>query len=96
MNPLSHRPPLVAPEPQLVRLCELHTGQSGWIAGIIGGWQLRQSLNQVGIHTGDFFKVERAAHLGGPVLITIHSSQVALGNGMSQKIMVRFDDENQI
>lgn len=75
------------------RLSQLQTGQSGLIVEICGGWHLRQSLNQVGIHAGDFFRVERGAHLGGPTLITIHSSQVALGHGMSDQIVVQISEQ---
>jgi ferrous iron transport protein A len=82
--------------PSVHRLSELQTGQSGWVEAISGGWNFRQSLNQVGIHSGDSFKVERGAHLGGPVLIKINSSQIALGHGMSDKILVRIDEKESI
>ncbi|HNS73571.1 MAG TPA: FeoA family protein [bacterium] len=74
------------------RLSELHTGQHGRILEIRGGWHLRQSLNQVGIHIDDVFSVERGAHLGGPILIQINSAQIALGHGMGQKIIVCLDE----
>ncbi|HNW58682.1 MAG TPA: FeoA family protein [bacterium] len=69
-------------------LAELHTGACGRIAAIRGGWRLRQSLNQVGIHTGDAIQVMRGVHLGGPVLIRIHSMEIALGNGMAESILI--------
>jgi Fe2+ transport system protein FeoA len=83
----------VAAGPHLHRLSDLQSGQSGKIAEIRGGWHLRQSLNQVGIHISDSFRVERGVHLGGPILIHIHSTQVALGHGMAEKIIVRIDEE---
>ena len=71
-----------------LRLSEMHTGQRGRIAEIRGGWHLRQSLNQVGIHVDNEFIVVRGAHLGGPILVQINSAQIALGHGMGQKIIV--------
>ncbi|HOH09037.1 MAG TPA: FeoA family protein [bacterium] len=78
-----------------LRLSEMHTGQHGKIAEIMGGWHLRQSLNQVGIHVDDEFVVERGAHLGGPILIQINSAQIALGHGMGQKIIVCLNENRQ-
>ena len=77
-------------------LSALETGQTGRIKEILGGWHLRQSLHQVGIHVGDFFLVERGAHLGGPTLILIHSVQVALGHGMTEKIVVQVDENTPL
>ena len=55
---------------------------------IMGGWGIRQRLNQMGIHPGDQILVKRSAIMGGPVLIQVHGADVALGRGMTRKIMV--------
>ncbi len=81
-----------APSARLT-ISELPAGTHGRITAILGGWRLRQSLNQVGIHTGDFFHIVHAGHLGGPVLIHIHSTDVALGNGMAAAIVVDLENE---
>ncbi|HOT97175.1 MAG TPA: FeoA family protein [bacterium] len=73
-------------------LSDLHTGSHGRIAAIRGGWSLRQRLNQVGIHPGDSIRVVRGGQLGGPVLIHIHSTDVALGNRMAAAILVDLDE----
>jgi len=70
-------------------LFKLHSGQCGTILAFNGGRQMRQSLNQVGIHIGDPFSVVRGAHLGGPMIIQINSAQIALGRGMAEKIVVK-------
>lgn len=54
----------------------------------MGGWGIRQRLNQMGIHPGDQILVKRSAFMGGPVLIHVHGADVALGRGMTRKVVV--------
>jgi ferrous iron transport protein A len=58
------------------------------VVQIMGGWGIRQRLNQMGIHPGDQILVKRSAFMGGPVLIQIHGVDVALGRGMTRKVVV--------
>lgn len=58
------------------------------IVAIEGGWGIRQLLTQIGLHIGDELTVIRSGMFGGPILVDIHESQVALGRGMAQKVMV--------
>jgi len=55
---------------------------------IMGGWRIRQRLNQLGIHVGDALMVKRSGMFGGPILINIHDTDVAIGRGMARKILV--------
>lgn len=55
---------------------------------IQGGWGIRQNLNQMGIHIGDRILVKRSGIMGGPILIQIQGTEVALGRGMARKILV--------
>ena len=55
---------------------------------ILGGWGVRRSLNQMGIHAGDQVRVLRRAPFGGPVLIDNRGTRVAVGRGMAEKIRV--------
>lgn len=55
---------------------------------IRGGWGCSQRLNQLGIHAGDLITVKRNAGFGGPILVQIHGSEVALGRGMARHINV--------
>ncbi len=59
------------------------------VVGIQGGWGVRQRLNQMGIHPGDRVFVRRSGVMGGPLLIQIHGTEVALGRGMARKILVQ-------
>jgi Fe2+ transport system protein FeoA len=51
-------------------------GEQVRVIEIGGGWGIRQRLNQMGIHEG------------GPRLIEIHGSDVALGRGIAKHILV--------
>jgi len=58
------------------------------VVSISGGWGIRQRLGCLGIHPGDIITVKRSAIMCGPILISIHGNQVALGRGVARKIMV--------
>lgn len=55
---------------------------------IIGGWRIRQRLNQIGVHVGDVLTVKRTGMFGGPILVNVHETDVAIGRGMARKILV--------
>ena len=56
------------------------------IVRIEGGHGFQQHLAQVGIHVGDKVFLKRSAFIGGPILISIHNSEIAIGRGMAKKI----------
>jgi len=58
------------------------------VADISGGWGIRQRLGCLGIHPGDIITVKRSAIMRGPILISVHGNQVALGRGVAGKIIV--------
>lgn len=59
------------------------------VAEIEGGWRVRQRLNQMGIHPNDRILIKRSGAMGGPILIQIHGTEVAIGRGMARKIIVQ-------
>jgi ferrous iron transport protein A len=58
------------------------------VVSISGGWGLRQRLGCLGIHPGDIIIVKRSAIMRGPILISVHGNQVALGRGVARKVTV--------
>jgi len=58
------------------------------VVSISGGWGLRQRLGCLGIHPGDIITVKKSAIMRGPILISVHGNQVALGRGVARKIIV--------
>jgi ferrous iron transport protein A len=47
---------------------------------------VRQHLSTIGIHVEDTVLVRRRAVWGGPLLIEVYGSEVALGRGVASKI----------
>ena len=59
------------------------------VVEIEGGWRIRQRLNQMGIHPNDRILVKRSGLMGGPILIQIHGTEVAIGRGMARKVVIK-------
>ncbi len=55
---------------------------------IEGGTWVKQRLQNLGIHVGDSIYIKRGAIFGGPILVTINNSTIAIGRGMARKIAV--------
>jgi len=77
----------------IVTLDKTKEGQKGKILRITGGHGVRHRLEALGVHPDDEIKIVKIAILGGPVLIEIHGSQVAIGRGMAQKIEVEIEEK---
>ena len=56
---------------------------------ISGGWRIRRSLNQLGIHAGDHVHVLRKAPFGGPVVVRSRGGEVAIGRQLAEKLKVQ-------
>jgi len=71
-----------------INLDLIKEGQKVKVVDIYGGWGIRQRLGCLGIHPGDIITVKKSAIMRGPILISIHGNQVALGRGIAKKILV--------
>ena len=69
-------------------LDQVYENRKAKVIDIQGGAGIRQRLSQMGIHPGDIITMVRYGALRGPLLIEIHGSQVALGRGITSKIIV--------
>jgi Fe2+ transport system protein FeoA len=69
-------------------LDNLLKGQSARILAIAGGWGIRQRLQQVGINVGDVIRMKQCASMGGPILLSINHSEIAISRGMAHHIKV--------
>ena len=69
-------------------LQQVKDGQNALIRDISGGHSLRQRLFQIGLYPGERIRVLRSGFLGGPVLVAVNGSEVAIGQGMARKIEV--------
>ena len=71
-----------------LELARIKSGTLVRVAEIIGGWELRQRLNQLGIHINDKITIRQTGVFKGPMLVEVHGSMVALGCGMARKVIV--------
>ncbi|HER23608.1 MAG TPA: ferrous iron transport protein A [Candidatus Atribacteria bacterium] len=74
-----------------ITLDSISENQKVKVMSISGGWGIRQRLSCLGIHPGDLITVKRSAIMRGPILISVHGNQVALGRGVAGKIIVEAD-----
>jgi len=66
-------------------------GQSGVVANIEGGHGLVNRLNALGIRPGKRITKVSSMLMRGPVTIQVGNTQVAIGFGMANKIIVKLD-----
>ena len=71
-----------------VKLGSVPSGQSVQVRGILGGQQLLSRLACLGFTPGARLTVLRN-HGHGPVIVGLRDTQVALGRGEVEKILVR-------
>ncbi len=74
---------------QQLTLDQIKNDKEVVVVKIEGGWRIRQRLNQMGIHPNDRILIKRSGAMGGPILIQIHGTDVAIGRGMARKIVVK-------
>jgi ferrous iron transport protein A len=61
------------------------------VVAIDSGRGIRSHLNTLGIHVGDHMTVVERAPFGGPVLVEVHGSRVAIGRGLARMVEVSSD-----
>lgn len=73
----------------LKSLVELKKGDTAEVVMIDGGTGLASRLYSMGIFPGQRLQKAGGMAFGGPVLVNVGSSQLAVGRGMAEKIVVR-------
>lgn len=72
---------------QTMPMSFVQTGSNVEIIGIAMGQTLNKKLMEMGLNAGMEVKVVK--NDGGPLILGVGASKLALGKGMGQKIMVR-------
>ena len=80
------------PDEKLVTLRQMHPGQRGKIIEVQGGHGLTSRLNALGIRPGKIITKVSSMFMRGPVTIQLGSTQVAIGFGMANKIIVLVEE----
>ncbi|MCX7975139.1 MAG: FeoA domain-containing protein [Candidatus Aminicenantes bacterium] len=80
---------------RVVRLVEAPQGVPLRIIDLVGGPGVRRRLLNLGFHPGDLIERNSNALFGGPVLVKnlTTGTNVALGLGIAQKILVEIVDD---
>ena len=73
-------------------LDQVQEGNKVKVKEIKGGRSVRQRLAEMGVHPGDIVGIIRSSVFGGPLLIDIRDSEVAIGRSVAQKIEVEVVD----
>ncbi len=68
-------------------LCSCLPGKTAQVIEIVGGSNVNRKLADLGIFPGSF--VEILKNEGGPVLLAVGASRLALGRGMAEKVIVK-------
>lgn len=63
-------------------------GEEVFLVGIRAGFGLRKRLADMGLSPGVRLRIVHS-QLPGPVIIELRGSRIALGRGMTQRIMVK-------
>jgi ferrous iron transport protein A len=71
----------------VIPLAFLPEGAQGIVQGIRGGMNARRRLYELGLTEGAFIRVIRSMGRG-PIVVEVRGSRIALGRGLSMKIMV--------
>jgi ferrous iron transport protein A len=79
------------PSRNLITLTRMETGQSGRVVEIQGGFGVIDRLNALGIIPGKRITKISSMLARGPVAIQVDRTQLAIGYGMANKIIVQLD-----
>jgi len=72
-------------------LGRMEAGQTGTVIQILGGRGLTQRLEALGIRPGKKVTKISSMLFRGPVTLRVNHTQVALGFGMANKILIEID-----
>lgn len=75
-------------------LTELAQNEEARIERVVGGRGLRERLKALGLREGQTVKRIARVAMGGPVIVLVERTQVAVGRGMAHKIIVRTENHD--
>ncbi len=87
VDPGRSRADIPAIDKETINLVKAQPGRGYKVVGIAGGCEIQTRLASLGILPGQTIRIIRPSRIG-PVLVCVKGSKVALGHGISRKILV--------
>lgn len=72
-------------------LSDLKPGQEGLIVSLEGGHGMQYRLRNLGLVEGNTIRKLSALALGGPIVVKVNRTQIAIGRGMARRVWVRVE-----
>ena len=79
------------PQKSQLTLAQMLAGQKGIVIAVLGGHGFVRRLEAMGLRTGKKVTKISSAFLRGPVTFKVDHTQVAVGFGLAQKILVEVE-----
>ena len=76
------------PDGKQIALSRMEAGQSGIVTQVLGGRSMINRLSALGIRPGQRITMVSSAFMRGPVTVQVGNAQVAIGFGMTNRIIV--------
>ena len=76
-----------------VPLPQLQAGQSGKVIEITGEFGVTKKLTALGMRPGQIVTKRNSVFTKGPAVVKLGSTEVAIGYGMAQKVLVEVEEE---
>jgi len=76
------------PEAKNLTLARMRTGRSGKVVEVLGGRGISSRLSALGLRPGLRVTKVSSMFMRGPVTVQLGNSQVAIGFGMANKIII--------
>ncbi len=77
----------------IIDLTQLPEGKKAIVIDIVGGFSLTQRLENLGIRVGTKITKVSSQLIGGPIVVKVFNSTVAIGFGMAKKIIVKLEKD---
>lgn len=73
-------------------LIDLRIGETAVVQRMDGGLRMQQQLKNLGFHEGVRITLVKRSAVGGPLMVAINGSNVAVGRGVAARIQVTAGD----
>lgn len=76
---------------EVISVVDMNAGETGKVVGLQGGHGMMGNLENLGIRIGCQIRKVSQQLMSGPIVISHRNTQVAIGRGMAQRIMVEVE-----